>query len=217
MAAVTNSAIKSNQNLLLWKKPMTATIQSNFPIFFIKYLELIKYLTEKISITDATFNVIIPGNKLEKLLNDPVYYFHQVRHVGVFYNDMKELEEHQRLFQDKYIKLNFYLEEKLPVLSTIEKTNNALDTVKEIDEKAIKNIASSIKQQVSVKQRKPESNHSTTPKELMSWPRGGYPVKDIEQIDSRLKCADCKLIFRKPYQLCCGHRICQSCVKMENR
>ncbi|CAF1200930.1 unnamed protein product [Rotaria sordida] len=43
-----------------------------------------------------------------------------------------------------------------------------------------------------------------------------YSVKNIGEIPSNYICPFCKLIFHKPYQLNCGHRICKSCINFTN-
>ena len=34
----------------------------------------------------------------------------------------------------------------------------------------------------------------------------------MDVVDQRLMCPSCQCIFREPYRLSCGHRLCQSCL-----
>jgi hypothetical protein len=44
----------------------------------------------------------------------------------------------------------------------------------------------------------------------------GFLVKNIEKIDQNFICQSCHLVLRQPYQLCCGHRQCQSCIDTQH-
>jgi hypothetical protein len=205
----------STQILLLYRKRIPQSIPFPIDKLFQQLLPLNQYVCKNLTITDV-YLLIIPRGDLADLLNDPVFYFPQVKLVYVYYENNESFERDQVQFQGLHPKLRFCHERDLPKELDKPVIDNAVDPSRPIDRVAINYFASSVTQRLSTKRpatigRRPSIQGSSTSTALR-----GFIVKNMESIDARFKCPNCELILREPYQLYCGHRICQACIKIEN-
>jgi len=205
----------SQKILLVWRKPISETKAFSVTGSFKDLLALNQYVCQTITTTDI-FLLIIPHIDLEDLLNDPVYKFSQVKVIYVYYDNNESFEPDQAYYENRYTKLRFCYERDLAKELDKPKIDNAVHRSGTIDRTAINSFASSVTQRVSAKRPSTTGRHSTAQKVCSSVSLHGFSVKNIEQIDQRFICPICKLIFREPHQLVCGHRTCQSCINVEN-
>jgi len=205
----------SKQILLLWRKTIPQSIP--FPVnkLFKRLLRLNQYVCKNLTKTDI-YLLIIPHGDLEDLLNDPVFQFPQVKLVYVYYENNKSFERDQIELQYRHRKLRFCHERDLPRELGKPIIDNAVDPSRPIDRVAIDSFASSVTERLSTKRPTTSSRRLSISECSTSALLHGFTVKDMELIDSRFKCPNCKLILREPYQLSCGHRTCQACIKIEN-
>jgi hypothetical protein len=205
----------STKFLLLGSKSITESIKWPVIMLFTQLIEFIKCVSENIQSTD-TFVLIVPGGIIKEVLNDPIYKFKQVRHIYVYYDNDNDLKRDKDHIKDELGKFRFCHERKLATLIEKLKADNAVDSSEPNYHETANNFLSSLGQYVTVKRSRASSRHSPEPKRFTSTTKHGITVKNIEQIDSHYICSTCKSLFRDPYQLECGHRICQCCIKNEN-
>lgn len=205
--AASRIAESSEQILIVWPKPSTEMIRFSFTASFTEFLLLSRYVCAAIKTADA-FLLIIPLADLPNLLNDPIYKFRQVKTIYVYHDNNISFD--RNYFEARCPKLRFCYESDL--IRELERPmiDNALNSSRSIDRTAITSFASSVSQRVSAKRPR------TTQEALHSVSLHGFTVKNMEQIDPQFICPSCKLVIREPWQLGCGHRTCQSCIKVEN-
>jgi hypothetical protein len=216
MAAAIPITHGSKKILLLWPESNTKNIPFPVTKLFRHLLPLNQYVCKNIIVTDI-YLLIIPHADLNDLLNDPVSKFPQVQVIYVYYENNKSYEQDQINYQNRCSKLRFCHERDLPKELDKPKIDNAVDPSRPIDRAAINSFASSVTQRLSAKRPSIADRHfpaETSSNSVLLL--HGFSVKNIEQIDSRFICATCKLIFREPYQLACGHRTCQTCIHLDN-
>jgi hypothetical protein len=216
MAAAASPTMDSTKVLLLRSKSVTENIKWSVTMLFVQIFEMIKYVSENITSTD-TFVLIVPGGIIEELFSDSIYRFEQVRSIYVYYDNNNDLERDKIRLQHEHGKLRFLHERNLKALIETFKVNNVTSSSRSNYQPTINNVASLWEQSLSVKRSNPAGRHSPEPKRFASPSKHGFPVKSIEQIHSHYICSSCKFLFRDPHQLECGHRICQTCIKIENR
>jgi hypothetical protein len=183
---------------------------------FMNLIDLIQHVSKKITTTEK-FILVVPGDDLEDFLNSSIYAFPQIRFVYVYYNHSHELKQHKDRFEKQYPKLRFYHEDELPIQLDKTKIDNIIDGSNPIDTLEIKSLAGTIAQRVSTKRSRTGLRRSPASSRLISTPIHGSSGENIEQIQSKYMCPSCKLVFREPFQLVCGHRICQPCINVEHR
>jgi len=216
MASATSTSKETTEVLLLWPKSITENIRFPFTLMFINLIGLIQHVSKKIT-TSEKFILVVPGDHLEDFLNNSIYAFPQIRFVYVYYNHSDELKQHKDRFEQQYQKLRFYHEDELPIQLDKTKIDNIIDGSNPIDTLSIKSFAATIAQRVSTKLSRTSPRRSPAASRLASTPINGSSGENIEQIQSKYMCPSCQIIFREPFQLVCGHRICRSCIDVEHR
>ena len=207
------TAVRNNNSTkVLWHRPKFSSEDAkwSFTILFMQLSALIKYVSENIKTTD-TFLLIVPADVLMELLNDPIYHFPQIQRIYVIRNNNDDLKQNQSQLQKKYKKLRFWKEEKLDKLMQKIILDNAINSSISIDRPTIDNVVSSWEQNISAKTPNITSHSSSESQRFTSTSEKGFSVRNIEQIDLRYICPICKLLLCDPYQLGCGHRVCQPC------
>ncbi|CAF4496158.1 unnamed protein product [Rotaria sp. Silwood2] len=159
---------------------------------------MIDYVYKNISQVDK-FLLIAPGDILKILLDYPIYLFPQVIYVYAYYDNANNLERDKNFYQKEYPKIKF-VHERNAETQIFEKlmVNHAISSLRLIERETLNSVVSSMEQRISTKRSNAASCHSKKPK--------------ILSVATDCICPYCKLIFREPYQLNCGHRCCESCI-----
>ena len=202
--------------LLLGSKAITESVKWSSIILFAQILDMMKYVCENMKSIDK-FTLIVPVDAISSLLVDPIYKSDQVRHIYVYYANNVDLKKNKNDIQDERGKLRFYHERYLSSLIGTLKVKNTLDSSRSNYQVTVNNAGSSYEERLTIKRSNPNVSHSSEPKRVASTSNHGVPVKFIEQINPPYTCSSCQGLLRDPYQLCCGHRICQGCIKIENK
>jgi hypothetical protein len=155
---------------------------------------------------------------LEGVLKEPKSIFLQLFHYDVYYDNDKDRKRDQNRYQNIYKKLHFHLVHNPtnPLESnTIDNTNALLS----IDQPPPTTCSLDfINENYTPTDQLIALNHSSAAPELsITSSEHGFVIKNIDEIDQRFICQSCKLVFREPYQLVCGHRKCQSCINVQNK
>ncbi|CAF4886867.1 unnamed protein product [Rotaria sp. Silwood1] len=202
--------------LVLWSKPMTQNIISSSAIFFVHLVPLINHLCKNITKVDK-FILVVSSDALKILLNDQIYDFPQVELIYVYYDNDSDFERDKNAYQIKYSKIQFIHERKVET-QIVEgiMADHAISPSRPIEHETIHDVASSIEQRIIAKRSNTNSRHSPEPKRLSMITTHDYFVNNIKEIPSIYMCPFCKLIFRDPYQLNCGHHACESCINLTN-
>jgi len=214
MATATSSGMDTVKVLVLGSKFITKNMKWSVIMLFIKLVELIEYVSKNIKSVD-TFVLVVPGSIIKELRRDPIFTIEQVRHVHIYYANDDDLERDKNQIEDEHGKLRFWHERNLETLLEKLEVDYAINTSSSNCRETVNDVASSWEQRISAKRLNDAGCHSPEPKRFASTSKQGFPVKHIKKIDSQYICAMCEFLFRNPYQLECGHRICQSCIKNE--
>jgi hypothetical protein len=174
------------------------------------------YVTENIKTTE-TFILFVSDDVIKDLINDPIYSFPQVRVIYVYCDNYSYVKSENNGIQDVLRKLRFFHKQHLKTKIENVMGVDASSSSTSMDRTERNDVVSSHEQRISAKRSKPSSCHSSEPKRLAITSKHGFVVKNIEQIESCYMCRSCELMLREPHQLNCGHRICQSCIKIENK
>ncbi|CAF4278972.1 unnamed protein product, partial [Rotaria sordida] len=94
--------------------------------------------------------------------------------------------------------------------------DDAISSSGPVEREILNDAVSSMEQRISTKRSNTASWHSSKSKWLPTTTTHDYSVKNIEEIPSHFICPYCKLVFREPYPLVCGHQACQSCINFTN-
>ncbi|CAF1200895.1 unnamed protein product [Rotaria sordida] len=94
--------------------------------------------------------------------------------------------------------------------------DDAISSSGPVEREILNDAVSSMEQRINTKRSNTASWHSPKSKWLPTTTTHDYSVKNIEEIPSHFICPYCKLVFREPYQLVCGHQACQSCINFTN-
>ncbi|CAF4791113.1 unnamed protein product, partial [Rotaria sp. Silwood1] len=161
--------------------------------------------------------VVVSSDALKILLNDQIYDFPQVELIYVYYDNDSDFERDKNAYQIKYSKIQFIHERKVET-QIVEgiMADHAISPSRPIEHETIHDVASSIEQRIIAKRSNTNSRHSPEPKRLSMITTHDYFVNNIKEIPSIYMCPFCKLIFRDPYQLNCGHHACESCINLTN-
>ncbi|CAF0831963.1 unnamed protein product [Adineta steineri] len=197
------------------------TSSHNYNVNLDNNKQIVEQLSEPYKLINSiennhTFDLHIPGEYLEKLLEDPPGKFEQIR-IHVYYEKNGDLEHNQNCFQLKHNKIQFCLERDLEKQLQNTETSIATSSPRSIDRPAINGITTSIMERLFSKRSNPSHYDSLMPKKFHSTTQSDTWMKNMEEIDLRFSCAYCKLLLREPYQLTCGHRLCKSCVHIHNK
>ncbi len=185
-------------------------------MLFVQLSELIKYVTENIKSAD-TFVLVVPGSIIKEMLRDSIFTIGQVRHIYIYYDNDDDFERDKNQIEDEHGNLRFWHERNLETLLEKLEVDHAINTSSLGYRAAVNDVASSWEQRISAKRSNDADRHSPSPKRFAPTSKQRFSVKHIEQIDSKYICSSCKFLFCNPYQLECGHRICQSCIKNDNK
>jgi hypothetical protein len=150
-------------------------------------------------------------------MNDPVSEFSQVQRIDVYYDDIGDLEEIKRRLNLKCERVHFYSVHDLPRRLASIGCDNALISSDLIDRNTIHAIISSIKDRIYAKRFITSARYSQMLKTFSSNFLHGFPVKNIDEINSCFICSSCKLVFKQLYQLECGNRKCIVCLNIQKR
>ena len=216
MATAASSSMDTTKVLILGSKSMAENTKWSAFMVFVQLLDMIKHVCQNMKSTD-TFTLIVPGDAISVLLADPVYKSDQVRVIYVYYANNVNLQQVKNDIQDERGKLRFYHERNLSTLIATLKVQNTLDSSGSNYRVTVNKVVSSQEERIAAKRSNPIVSRSSEPKRFASTSNHGVPVKFIEQINAPYTCPSCQALLRDPYQLFCGHRICQGCVKIENK
>ncbi|CAF2800088.1 unnamed protein product [Rotaria sp. Silwood2] len=210
MATAVSADTNLTEVLMLWSKPVTQNIRSLPAILFVNIVTLINHLCTNITKINK-FVLVISGDVLKILLDDKIHDFPQVEVIYVYYDNESNLEQDKNDYQTKYPKIQFIYEKDVE-RQIAEKiiVDHAISSPKSIERETIYGVASTIEQRISAKRSNTNSRHSLESKRLSIMKTHDNSVKNISQIPCTYICPVCKLIFRDPYQLNCGHRCCES-------
>ncbi|CAF0872382.1 unnamed protein product [Adineta steineri] len=200
--------------LLFWPKSIRSNDQHSPIISFVTDSDLIDYVYENFSRTD-TFDLHIPGEYLERILEDPLGKSDQIR-IHAYYDNIRSLKYDQNRFQFKHNKLQFYLERDLEKQLQNIKIRIALSSPRSIDRQAINDTTMSVMERLQSKRSNSFYSDSLVPKKIHLTAESDSGMKNMEEIDPRFICGSCKLVLCEPYQLTCGHRLCKSCAYTHN-
>ncbi|CAF1394451.1 unnamed protein product [Adineta steineri] len=164
--AAANTIGDISETLLFWPKAIKKNYQHLPIILFLAYLDLIKYIYEKISQID-TFDLHIPGEYLKKLLEDPVGKSNQIR-IHAYYGNICSLEHDQNYFQFEHNKVQFHLERDLEKQLQNTETRIAVSSPRLIDRQAINDITMSVMERLQSKRSNPSRCNSLMPQGLHS-------------------------------------------------
>jgi hypothetical protein len=176
---------------------------------------MVDYVSKNIKTTD-TFILFVSDDVIKDLINDPIYNFPQVKVIHVYYNNYSYVKSGNNVTGDVLKKLRFFHERHLQtkigniMVDDIPSSSTSMNRTKTND------VVSSHEQRISAKRSKPSSYYPSEPKRLAITSKHRFLVKNIEQMESCYMCPSCESVLREPHQLNCGHRICQSCIKIEN-
>ncbi|CAF4506924.1 unnamed protein product [Rotaria sp. Silwood2] len=217
MATAVSADTNLTEVLMLWSKPVTQNIRSLPAILFVNIVTLINHLCKNITKINK-FVLVISGDVLKILLDDKIHDFPQVEVIYVYYDNESNLEQDKNDYQTKYPKIQFIYEKDVET-QIAEKiiVDHAISSPKSIERETIYGVASTIEQRISAKRSNTNSRHSLESKRLSIMKTHDNSVKNISQIPCTYICPVCKLIFRDPYQLNCGHRCCESCINFTNK
>jgi hypothetical protein len=215
-AAVINPRMDSVEVLFMGSKSIIGEISGLPIILFTQILDLIKYLAGNINSVDR-FVLIVPSDCIDQLRNDPIYIFRQTRKIYIYYDNDSDLNRDKARIQNEHEKLVFCYKRNLSALVQKFKTDTANSIPGSNSQATVYDVALSYNQRLLAKRSNRAAHQSTTPKRVASSSKHGFPVTKIEQVYSRHICPSCNVLFRDPHQLECGHRICKSCIKVDNK
>jgi hypothetical protein len=160
MANNFSSVTESNEFLLLRHKPIMAEIiKLTRPELFSDLSELIEHIRKKFA-ENVVLHLIIPDSDVEKILKDPVYHFPQVRHIYIYCENMKDLDNHQTELKKKYPKLIFCLEDShIPAVT--EATDNAVHPLRPLDWVPVDDVTSFNTQRLLAKKSNSDNRDSS--------------------------------------------------------
>jgi hypothetical protein len=211
-----NSKVYIKKFLLVWPMLIPDEVRTLFSMVFMDLSQLIQYVSRDITKTDA-FDLVIPVNCFEELLNDPVYRFPQVKYIDVFCDSIGDLNRIKHRFQSKRENVHFCtIYDLLKPLIKAE-LDKALVLSRPIDRSTINVILSLIEDHLHAKQSAIFTRLSPVLKQYDSPSLHGLPAKNINDFDPCFICPSCKLVYQQPYKLECGHHQCEVCAKIQKR
>ncbi|CAF1352902.1 unnamed protein product [Rotaria sp. Silwood1] len=176
---------------------------------------MIQYASKHINEVDK-FLLIVSGDILSLLLDDPIYNYPQVKTIYVYYSNDHDLERDKNAYQIKYAKLRFFHENvKTQIIGKLM-VDYAINSPRSIEHETLDSAVSSIEQRISTKLSNIVSCHSPKSNRLSNTTTHNYSIRTMEEISSHSICSKCKLVFRESYQFNCGHRTCESCTSFIN-
>ena len=199
------------QVLVVGKELNEQSIQQGFVRFFPQLFLLLRYIAENLSKIDQ-FIVFIPARNLRDLLNDPLYYPSRIRVVYVHYDDATHMNDDKNRYERDHPKLKFRHQRNL--VRDLENlgTNQSLTQPEPSIRAYIPSLIFSLRQRMTFKRSATTLENSSAPKRVCTETSTRWLAPQGEPIAEKHICPWCRLILRKPYQLACGHRICESCL-----
>ncbi|UJR14221.1 hypothetical protein I4U23_001214 [Adineta vaga] len=173
---------------------------------------LLSYLTNSLANADV-INLFVSSGVIEKLICDPLYEFSQLRVIYVYCDNSAALKHAQRCTSDKLKKLRFFLKKNLS-----RKIKNVMDVHITTSTNSSERRETALMDQERISNKR-SSAHVSPPQEAKRSSNSlayDYHVRDTVKNYLRYICSSCKLFLHKPYQLVCGHRICQNCIIIKN-
>ncbi|CAF1067085.1 unnamed protein product [Rotaria sordida] len=141
-----------------------------------------------------------------------IHQIEQVRRIYVYYN----INDHRQSGQSCLLsglaeskKFEFCLERNLEKQLENAETGGAVDPSRPIDRPMIDNITDIQIERIGAKRGNNSDRYSPVPKRYASTVQHDFIEKNN---NPRFICPICKTFFQKPYQLECGHWLCESCV-----
>lgn len=206
----------SSKVLVQWPKFPLKNVEISFVIFFMHLKEIIEYASKNLKNADS-FVLVVSGEDLHLLLQDPVYWFPHVQTIFVYYVEPDKLQRDRAIYQGHYKKLDFY------PASEIEKIINeklmvhlALDPSGPIRRELIHSASSSLQQRVGTKIPRNSTCKSSQAKSSTHPKTVHRPVIGDDDVETSLICPYCELIMYEPYQASsCGHRFCKACIEKQ--
>lgn len=189
-----------------------------FPVirFFTFLSAMSSYVSANIKKKD-TFVLFVPHDMIQELINDMIYGVAQVRVIYVYCDNGTDLKQAKECIQDEHKKLRFFHKRQLQIKLEKVMNDDAFSTSTSINRTAKNDVASSHEQRISAKRSNTPSHYSSESKRFATTSEHGFSAGNMEQIELRWICPSCKLVLRSPYQLNCGHRVCQSCLNINNK
>jgi hypothetical protein len=213
-----NSDSSENKRLLLW--PTVATvpdeIRALFTMIFTDIFDLIKYIYKVLAKTD-TFHLIVPFDCLQVLLNDAMCKFPQVVLIDVVYENASELGQMTFCYEAGLEKLKLCLIKNLSKIWDQVILVERLVISEEMDRSIKKAINSMIAARIASKALALQACHSRIRKRCSFTSLHGFPVQNSLASISDYTCPSCQLLYVQPYQLECGHQLCQACVHTKQK
>jgi len=216
MATATKTSPGSTELLFLGSESSTENINFSATRSFTRLSAMVNYVTENIKTTD-TFMLFVSDGVIKDLVNDPIYSFPQVKGIYVYCDNYTDVKSGNNVSEDVLKKLRFFHKRHLQTKIQNIIFDDTSSSSTSINRTKTNDVVSSHEQRISAKRSKPSSYYPSEPKRLAITSKHRFLVNNIEQIKSCYMCPSCQLVLREPYQLNCGHRICQSCIKIENK
>ncbi|CAF3847085.1 unnamed protein product [Rotaria sp. Silwood1] len=156
----------------------------------------------------------ISKNDLENFLSDSIPRLMPVE-ISVYDDNDDDFEFDQNFYQSKYKNIRF---RRLRISKKKFDNGNANEAIIFNNNRTNLNLqVSSIEENHSFQPLIPYNHSFRILQRSVLFPKNGFFVKNIEDIDQCFICPSCRLIFRDPYRLHCGHRQCQSCINLQHR
>jgi hypothetical protein len=187
---------------------------------FIKVFSNLNDLDEYVCahIKDANnFHLHISALYLEELMEKCLHKIKEVQHIYVYHATDDTLQSDKIRFSsgsENSEKLEFHLERDLQKQLENAETGGAVDPLRPVDRTTIGNIATLKIERLHAKRTNSTDCHSPEPKRFASTVQNDFFMNNI---GLRFICPSCKVLFQEPYQLEYGHRLCKSCVNIENK
>jgi hypothetical protein len=171
--------------------------------------ELLDYISENCKDVDL-FDVYMHGRHADQMVESSVWEFPQVKRVTFFFNSKDDMEKVKEKFGRTSDKFNFCL--KNEVANRVENNHICLDLISKYPESQ-KSLKSGTEEHI-YRLRMKQQNLTVPGIDISPIREVGFNAGNIEIIDPKFRCGVCSYILRGPVQLvCCGDRLCKSCVE----
>jgi hypothetical protein len=199
--------LNPNKYILLWPFPIPDVIQILFTTIFIDTNQLIKYICKYLTRTD-TLNLIIPLNALGCLFNDQIDKFPQVIRIDV---------RVQSCFHLPYDNITCWTIKDLLKLWDRFVAEERLFYAHSTNEQIKTAINDMIETYIEMERSRIVSPRVQIARQLSNKILHGFSAKNLNEFQLSHLCSCCKLIYRAPYELHCGHRQCAVCANVQKR